>query len=186
MDNNNYQLPSDAPASVRPIGPQSTIVTSDPNPAKNKKRLILIIVIVTVVLLGAGGFFLWKYKFAPKSSSEIDEVVTVYSTPVNSEDPEGDFIEHLESEIDSAETTAEALTAIINRFDYACVFQEDYDSALKILSDINISTYSDPTDLYKIYSAYARLYSAENLNDSTLYEEYTAKADEQLKLITGE
>lgn len=155
---------------------------------KKPFRPALIISLVAVLLIGAGvgGFFLYRY-LKEKSASETGEieVATVYSTPSDSEDPAADYQNYLDSKKQKAKTTAEKLS-VISQESEAYVMARDYDKALAVLDALNLDDYSDPEELYYIYSAYAFVYSPQGLNDEARCAEYMEKANAAAEAIYGE
>ena len=160
----------------------------DDRPAKKPFHPALIIPLVVVVLVGVGvgGFFLYRYlKEKSASDSEEIEVVTLYSTPADSEDPAADYREYLDSKKQKAKTTAEKLS-VISQESQAYVMDRNYDQALAVLDALNLDDYSDPEELYYIYAAYAFVYSPQGLNDEARCAEYMEKANAAADAIHGE
>lgn len=171
------------------------IATNDnphtPVPSKSSKRLLIIISsIVGVAVIGLITFFLFLRPTAtlvPEGDSEpslddesIDysvpiEVTTTYSTPENSEDPEQDYINHLEQQKKSAKNSTEELEAILSQASIKIAWGE-YDEAKTIIDNIDMSKYPSANEQFMYYNVLSNLYDKDALNNPELYQEYYDKA----------
>lgn len=183
-----------SPTVIIEEAPQSGSIVSDkrasrpPMPSWQKKRLIIIGSAVGVVAIAVVIFFI--IRSLPSAPNQTDEegnyVPTVaYSTPADSEDPEGDYLNYLEEEKNKAKTSVEELTAILNQANFE-VMTEDYDAALAILDAIDPANYPSHSELFQLYSAYARLYAETAMNQPDLFAEYSQKAEEEKQLLINQ
>ena len=148
-------------------------------PKKTKSPLFLIILICSLLVLIVVVFVALRFsRFWPTQSGSNpagDEpiVKSVYTTPVDSTDPEGDYIAYLEQNIKDASTSAEKLSAILRLAEYFRM-NSQFERCLAVLDTIDPNTLSAEREYYVYYSAYAELYSEEYANNPDLYAKYSA------------
>lgn len=179
MENNNIFSNSETVAEL-----SAAVNAESKKPKKPLPPLAIVGIILAVIALGTGLYFLLR----SRASSEADLVPApeiVYTTPEGSEDPEEDYLNYLDKQKSSAKSSSEQLSLTLDAFNMKLMLKK-YDEAQEILDAIDESAYSSPSELYQLYSAYARLYDTSALDNATLFAEYTAKADEQHKILTGE
>ncbi|MBQ3261503.1 hypothetical protein IJH29_02520 [Candidatus Saccharibacteria bacterium] len=109
------------------------------------------------------------YENAPTSAG------TIYVTPTDSTDPEGDYMKWLDEQKTSAENSVDTLRATLNQASFQ-ISLENYTEAKNILDSIDLSAHQSNTELFQYWNVYSRLYSPTALDDATLYEEYSARA----------
>lgn len=184
----NNELPP-VPGNNSPVLPEqnpSAQVSPTKKTRHNKTPVVIAIVVATaLVIIAAIIIFLRVAQTPPNGDGAYNEAPrVVYSTPENSEDPDADYLSYLEENAKKATTNNESLNYLIDSADFYCM-NGDYDKALEVLDGLSLDKYSDPVDLYKIYQAYALIYSEDFLNESNLYEQYNLLAEEQLQLYTN-
>lgn len=163
-----------------------------PKPPKEKtplseKKKLLIVILIVILLIGAGiaGFFLYKNW---RRSSETNTSVTItpgYSTPEGSEDPAGDYLEHLKSETSKAKSGIEKLSALTQEA-AQYIAMGNAASAKEILDGIDEKSLKTYDEQYIYYNAYANLYATDGLNDPVREAEYRQKAEEVVRIIDEE
>ena len=158
--------------------PTTPVVSKTSSRRKRGPVFVGLLISAGVIALGVIAFVI--IHFLPASNPGGVKVTTVYVTPKDSEDPEADYLEYLESTKTDPEST---LNATLSQFNFK-MFGKKTDEAFTFLKTIDVSEYSDsPESLYKIYSAYAYYYSPGGVDDSASYEKYNALAEEQRKLL---
>ncbi len=159
------------------------------NSAKNKK--IIPVVVGSVVLLGVLLLvigLLSKKENNPEDfsadttlegESTSPDVEVTYSTPDDSEDPVGDFTEHLEEEKASASTDEEKFDAEVRIISFN-IAVEEFDKAeagLNALAEQELTL----EQTFRLYNGYVALYEANGNNEK--FDEYTQKAAETRNLL---
>lgn len=170
-------------------------------PKRLNKNVILITSAAVLVVAVVVGVILLTNKPSSDSSSSGStppgvEVTTVYSTPEDSEDPEADYLNHLDSLSSSAEFSEDALRATLDKASYKISLaalaetpEESsslYSEAKAILDSIDLEKHSSHSELFQYYNVYSRLYAENALNDSTLYAEYVQKATNERNFVLAE
>jgi len=185
ISSGGYSTPSD-PVFGSNDGIKLPKSPKEKTPLPGKKKLLLAIAIV-LVLVGGGiaGFFIYKNW---RRSSENDTSVTItpgYSTPEGSEDPAGDYLEHLKSETSKAKSGIEKLSALAQEASQY-ISMGDASSAKELLDGIDEKSLKTYDEQYTYYNAYANLYAADGLNDPALEAEYRQKTEEIVRLMDEE
>ena len=159
------------------------------NSAKNKKIIPVVVssvVFLGVLLLVIG--LLSKKENNPEDfsadttlegESTSPDVEVTYSTPDDSEDPVGDFTEHLEEEKVSASTDEEKFDAEVRIISFN-IAVEEFDKAeagLNALAEQELTL----EQTFRLYNGYVALYVANGNNEK--FDEYTQKAAETRNLL---
>ncbi|MBQ6130478.1 hypothetical protein IJI72_02195 [Candidatus Saccharibacteria bacterium] len=164
--------------------PKETAPASSKSPSK---KSILLICLVALLLISGGvaGFFLYRH-FKTKTSDDPENLVTVtYTTPADSEDPEGDYLAYLKENTAKAKKGIDKVSALTQEASQY-ISMGDLESARATLDSINESDLKTNEEKYTYYNAYGNLYDVDALNDPKLCAEYRQKADEITEIMDNE
>ncbi len=168
----------------------------NPNSRKKKPNLGLIFGILAGVLILGGGITYFALNNSPSDNPSEDapekeetgtsaEVEVVYVTPEDSEDPVGDFTNHLEEEKSKASTDEEKFEAELSLITFNITI-EKYDEALAGLNNFDTSNFSEE-DWYRYYNTYVNYYKSRGLDEeNALLDEYSAKAADAYNRLVNE
>ena len=143
--------------------------------------IVAVIITVVIVINNPGN------NESGTETSEVDdgnkvEVKTIYATPDDSEDPDGDYKKWLEDQKEKAESDSERFDAEIRIINNE-ISKGNYDDALSRLDAISRDSLDD-TQLFRLYNVYTRVFDGNG--DTERYNEYVQLRTEKLNIINGE